>query len=243
MPETSYYGGIQSIAKDSLGRMWYTGPDALFMYDGNSFYQLNDIVSAMKPKQKWGYGSLIRDRKGNLFLASGQGLLKFNYERFSFHIVVPGVIRSVCVHHDGQVYMLSENSLLRYNPQNEHIESFLLPKNKSFQNVLSVKDQVFLTQDAILHTVEMSKKRLVQFADFSSTANQVNDVVAYRGLYYFLTPRGGIHVTDLTGNLKQKIPVAVAGNSFVLTKKLYLDQTGVIWVATQITPVWSKYSF
>lgn len=233
MPETSYYGGIQSIAKDSLGRMWYTGPDALFMYDGNSFYQLNDIVSAMKPKQKWGYGSLICDRKGNLFLASGQGLLKFNYERFSFHIVVPGVIRSVCVHHDGQVYMLSENSLLRYNPQNERIESFLLPKNKSFQNILSVKDQVFLTQDAILHTVEMSKKRLVQFADFSNTANQVNDVVEYRGLYYFLTPRGGIHVTDLTGNLKQKIPVAVAGNSFVLTKKMYLDQTGVIWVATQ----------
>lgn len=84
MPETSYYGGIQSIAKDSLGRIWYTGPDALFMYDGNSFYQLNDIVSAIKPAQKWGYGSLIRDKKGNLFLASGQGLLKFDYERFSF---------------------------------------------------------------------------------------------------------------------------------------------------------------
>ena len=43
MPETSYYGGIQSIAKDSLGRMWYTGPDALFMYDGNTFYQLNEV--------------------------------------------------------------------------------------------------------------------------------------------------------------------------------------------------------
>jgi len=56
MPETSYYGGIQSIAKDSLGRMWYTGPDALFMYDGNSFYQLNDIVFAIQPKVKWGYG-------------------------------------------------------------------------------------------------------------------------------------------------------------------------------------------
>ncbi|MGE8423667.1 MAG: ligand-binding sensor domain-containing protein, partial [Sphingobacterium siyangense] len=233
MPETSYYGGIQSIAKDSLGRIWYTGPDALFMYDGNSFYQLNDIVSAIKPAQKWGYGSLIRDKKGNLFLASGQGLLKFDYERFSFHVVVPGMIRSLCVHSDGQVYMLSDNSILRYNPQNKQTESFLLPKNKSFQNILSAKDQVFLSQGAVVYQVEMTKKRLVQFADFGSTTNQVNDAVAYGGEYYFLTQRGGIHVTDLTGTLKQKIPVSIMGNSAVLTKKLYLDQTGVIWVATQ----------
>ncbi|WP_217493534.1 hybrid sensor histidine kinase/response regulator transcription factor [Sphingobacterium sp. HMSC13C05] len=233
MPETSYYGGIQSIAKDSLGRIWYTGPDALFIYDGNSFYQLNDIASAIKPAQKWGYGSLIRDKKGNLFLASGQGLLKFDYERFSFHVVVPGMIRSLCVHSDGQVYMLSDNSILRYNPQNKLTESFLLPKNKSFQNILSAKDHVFLSQGAVVYQVEMTKKRLIQFADFGSTTNQVNDAVAYRGLYYFLTQRGGIHVTDLTGTLKQKIPVSVAGNSSVLTKKLYLDQTGIIWVATQ----------
>ncbi len=233
MPETSYYGGIQSIAKDSLGRIWYTGPDALFMYDGNSFYQLNDIASAIKPAQKWGYGSLIRDKKGNLFLASGQGLLKFDYERFSFHVVVPGMIRSLCVHSDGQVYMLSDNSILRYNPQNKLTESFLLPKNKSFQNILSAKDHVFLSQGAVVYQVEMTKKRLIQFADFGSTTNQVNDAVAYGGLYYFLTQRGGIHVTDLTGTLKQKIPVSVAGNSSVLTKKLYLDQTGIIWVATQ----------
>jgi len=40
-------------------------------------------------------------------------------------------------------------------------------------------------------------------------------------------------VTDWAGAFKQNIPVSVAGNSSVLTKKLYLDQTGVIWVATQ----------
>ena len=31
MPETSYYGGIHSIAKDSIGRIWFSGYDALFM--------------------------------------------------------------------------------------------------------------------------------------------------------------------------------------------------------------------
>ncbi len=115
MPETSYYGGIQSIAKDSLGRIWYTGPDAVFMYDGNSFYQLNELVSVSEPKSKWGFGSLVTDKKGRLFLATNHGLLKFNYEQFSFDLIVPGKIRSVCLHDDGMLYMLSGDSVLSYN--------------------------------------------------------------------------------------------------------------------------------
>ena len=49
MPETSYYGGIHSIAKDSVGRIWFSGYDALFMYNGNSFVRMNDRVAELSP--------------------------------------------------------------------------------------------------------------------------------------------------------------------------------------------------
>jgi len=233
MPETSYYGGIQSIAKDSLGRMWYTGPDALFMYDGNSFYQLNDIVFAIQPKVKWGYGSLIRDKKGNLFLGTGHGLLKFNYEKFSFDVVAAGKIRSLCLNSDGKLYMLTADSVKRYDDRTKKVEGFLFPKNKPFNTLISLKGSVFLTQEAILHKVDIANRKLLPFADFGETTNAVNDGLEYRGLNYFLTQRGGIHVTDANGTLKKRIPVIVAGNQSMLTKKLFIDQTGVIWVATQ----------
>ncbi|WP_199117502.1 hybrid sensor histidine kinase/response regulator transcription factor [Pedobacter sp. ASV28] len=233
MPETSYYGGIQSIAKDSLGRMWYTGPDALFMYDGNSFYQLNDIVFAIQPKVKWGYGSVIRDKKGNLFLGTGHGLLKFDYEKFSFDLIVNGKIRSLCLHDDGKLYMLSGDTVKRYDQQANKTQVFALPKNQSYNHLISVKGNIYITQDAILQKVDMVKRKLVPFANFGATVNAVNDGLEYRGLYYFLTQRGGIHVTDASGALKQRIPVVVAGNQSMLSKKLYIDQTGVIWVATQ----------
>ncbi|MFN0256942.1 hybrid sensor histidine kinase/response regulator transcription factor [Pedobacter ureilyticus] len=233
MPETSYYGGIQSIAKDSLGRMWYTGPDALFMYDGNSFYQLNDIVFAIQPKVKWGYGSVVRDKKGNLFLSTGHGLLKFDYQKFAFDLVVNGRIRSICLHDDGKLYMLSGDTLKRYDDKTKKTDFFPLPKNQPLNNLISLKGNVYLTQDAVLQKVDMAKKRLIPFANFGAVTNAVNDGLAYRGLYYFLTQRGGIHVTDAAGNLKQKIPVVVGGNQSMLSKKLYIDQTGVIWVATQ----------
>jgi len=233
MPETSYYGGIQSIAKDSLGRIWYTGPDALFMYDGSSFYQLNDIVFAIQPKLKWGYGSVIRDKKGSLFVSTGHGLLKFDYQKFAFNVVVSGRIRSVCLHDDGKLYVLSGDTLKRYDDKTKKTDIFPLPKNQSFNNLISIKGTIFLTRDAVVQKVDMDRKRLVPFANFGAVNNAVNDGLGYRGLYYFLTQRGGIYVTDEAGNLKQKIPVVVAGSQSMLSKKLYIDQTGIIWVATQ----------
>lgn len=232
MPETSYYGGIQSIAKDSLGRMWYTGPDALFMYDGNSFYQLNDLVVALQPKLKWNYGSVIRDKKGNIFLETGHGLLKFNYERFAFELVVAGKIRSLSLNGDGKLYMVSGDSLLRYDEQAKKREGFLLPKNKFFSHLISVGGAMYISQGSALYKVDMQGHRLIPFTDVGGT-NLVNDGLAYKGLYYFLTQRGGIYVTDATGKRKNHVPVVVNGNAAVLSKKLYADQTGLMWVATQ----------
>jgi signal transduction histidine kinase/DNA-binding response OmpR family regulator/ligand-binding sensor domain-containing protein len=233
MPETSYYGGIQSIAKDSLGRIWYTGPDALFMYDGNNFYQLNDIVFAIKPKLKWGYGSLVRDKKGNLFLGTGHGLLKFDYEKFSFNVVVPGKIRSVCLNDDGKLYILSEDRVILYDQESKKLQGLVLPKNKNFNNLISLNGSIYISQDAMLHKVEIDKRRLVPFSNFGGTVSSVNDALVYKGLYYILTQKGGIYVTDERGTVKRHIPIEVAGNRSVLSKKLYIDQTGVIWVATQ----------
>ena len=53
MPETSYYGGIHSIAKDSVGRMWFSGYDALFMYNGTSFVRMTDLVTNLLPNSYW----------------------------------------------------------------------------------------------------------------------------------------------------------------------------------------------
>ncbi|GGH06713.1 response regulator [Sphingobacterium alkalisoli] len=233
MPETSYYGGIQSITKDSLGRMWYTGPDALFMYDGNSFYQLNDMVSAIYPKVKWGYGTLITDKKGKLFLTTNHGLLAFDYEQFSFDLLVPGKMRSVSLH-DDKLYMLSGDSILCYDQKSKKLDGFRLSTDKFISNVISLDGRLYVSQEGLLYQVDMAKRGLKLFADFGSAANTVNDAVEYQGRYYFLTQRGGIHVTDGAGAVQHHVSVASSGNLSALSKKLFIDQTGVIWVATQV---------
>jgi signal transduction histidine kinase/ligand-binding sensor domain-containing protein/DNA-binding response OmpR family regulator len=233
MPDNSYYGGIQSITKDSLGRIWYTGPDAVFMYDGNNFYQLNDVVSASGPKVKWAYGSLITDKKGRLFLATNHGLLQFNYEHFSFKLLVPGKIRSLCLNDDGNLYMLSGESVFCYDQETKKTGQLPLPTRKYFNNIISLKGNVYLAQENLLYKIEADKRRFVLFADFSSLSDITVDALEINGLYYFLTQKGHIYITDPAGKIKKVVNISVANGRPIMSKKLFHDQAGMIWVATQ----------
>ncbi|WP_206365279.1 hybrid sensor histidine kinase/response regulator transcription factor [Sphingobacterium corticibacterium] len=234
MPETSYYGGIQSIAKDSLGRIWYTGTDAIFMYDGNSFHQLDELVSALNPTVKWGYGSLIASQRGELFLFTNHALLRFDYEQFKFHIAVQRSIRSACQHDDGKLYILSRDSLLWYDSQNNTLNGFQLPKDKFYSKILSLNGDLYVSHESTLYKLHQSEKQLVPFIHLDKPSHTLVDVLEYEGLYYHLTQRGGIFVTDTLGTIRRHIPVSFANNQPALAKGLFLDQTGVIWVATQV---------
>lgn len=234
MPETSYYGGIQSIAKDSLGRIWYTGSDAIFMYDGNDFHQLNDLVSVIKPAVKWGYGALISSQEGDLFLLTNHALLRFDYEKFIFNAIVEKGIQSACQHDDGQLYMISGDSLLWLDPKTERIDGFQLPENKFFSKVISLGGNLFLSQESSLYKVRKGEKRLVPFMQLETPSQTVVDAVEYQGHYYHLTYRGGIFVTDNVGKIIRHIAVSFKDNHSVLAKGIFLDQTGVMWVATQV---------
>lgn len=233
MPETAYYGGIQSITKDSLGRIWYTGPDAVFMYDGNSFYQLNDLVTASNPKVKWAYGTLLTDKKGKLFLATNQGLLRFNYERFAFDLISPGKIRSLCLNDNGCLYMLSEDHVLVYDQNKGTLTQFPLPSKKYFNSIIGLAGQIYLSQENLLYRLETGKQRFARFADFGSTANVAIDAIAHKGAYYFLTQQGGIFVTNASGVLQKTIPIRATGSLPSISKKIFMDQAGILWVATQ----------
>lgn len=95
MPETSYYGGIHSITKDSIGRIWFSGYDALFMYNGNSFIQMNDLVISHLPSSYWTYGQVVTDHLKRLYVATNHGLLRFNYQTQNFEHILDGNIGTI----------------------------------------------------------------------------------------------------------------------------------------------------
>ena len=77
--DASYNGGIHSIAKDSVGRIWFSGADAVFMYDGSRFVKQNELMTCQNPSNYWSYGHLAINGKGHLFVATNRGLQEFDY--------------------------------------------------------------------------------------------------------------------------------------------------------------------
>jgi len=233
MPETSYYGGIQSIGKDSLGRIWYTGPDAIFVYDGNNFRQLNELVSITDPASKWRYGMLLKDRVGRLFLTTNHGLLQFNYNQFSFEMIIPGKIRAICLDVNNRLLMLKDDSLINYNPQTKARLSYRLPGDGYFSQIFTVKESVYLSQPGKVYKFDIRSKKFGIYTKFDGNYS-VNDAVEYEGMTYMLTDKKGIYIVDSQGYIQRHVSVQAAGAKSVISKKIYLDRRGIIWVATQM---------
>lgn len=233
MPETSYYGGIQSIAKDSLGRIWYTGPDAIFVYDGNSFRQLNELVSITEPASKWRFGMLLKDKVGRFFLTTNHGLLQFNYSRFSFEMIIPGKIRAICLADDNRLFMLKDDSLINYDPQTKARQSYKLPDGGNFSQLFTLKGSVYLSQPGKIYQFNIRSKTFDVFVKLEGDY-AANDAVEYEGMIYLLTGKEGIFIVNSQGNIQRHVPVLASGVKSVIAKKLYLDRLGIMWVATQM---------
>ena len=99
--DASYNGGIHSIAKDSVGRIWFSGADAVFMYDGNRFVKQNELMTSQNPASSWNYGHLAINGKGHLFVATNRGLQKFDYRTQTFSPAMTGNIGPIEATADG----------------------------------------------------------------------------------------------------------------------------------------------
>lgn len=85
MSETSYYGGINSVAKDSIGRVWFSGTDALYMFNGSSFE--SKAVSGTRPGLQVDYRAIVPDLERRLYVATNCGLYGFDYLSETMHLL------------------------------------------------------------------------------------------------------------------------------------------------------------
>ena len=61
--------------------MWFSGYDALFMYNGTSFVRMTALVTNLSPNSYWSYGQVITDNRKGLYVGTNQGLLRFDYRK------------------------------------------------------------------------------------------------------------------------------------------------------------------
>lgn len=238
MPETSYYGGIHSIAKDSVGRMWFSGYDALFMYNGTSFVRMTDLVTNLLPNSFWSYGQVITDNRKGLYVGTNQGLLRFNYRKLEFEFVLEGNIGSVTANNDGTVWLIRNNGIESFSPERlPAVTRYPMPPEMSAPGrtltLVCTKEYVYAASGGDLYRLNRETGQYVLFASVGGGSCVIRDVVECNGSVYVLTLMDGLYECDGNGRIGRYFRLPLEYEKSAGAKELHLDSQGIIWVATQ----------
>ena len=228
LPETGYYGGIHSIAKDSLGRIWFSGFDAVFMYNGNSFIRMNDALTVQKPESYWNMGWLVTDRDRHLYLATNHGLQYFDCKKSEFKVVLDGNIGKIEKKADGSVWMIRNGRLCDLDG-----EELPLPERID-------TDPAALTLDCTGERIYAGSNGIVYrqdeggwafFGDYAPST--IVDIQEADGYVYVLTLSDGLLQCTGDGRIQKRFTLPIENDRASTAKQLYMAADGSIWVATQ----------
>ena len=236
MPETSYYGGIHSIVKDSIGRIWFSGYDALFVYNGNSFIQMNDFVTSLLPSSYWGYGQVITDSSKRLYVGTNHGLLRFNYETNDFENILAGNVRSVMLGNDGIMWLIRDNNIESFHPDNfTDITRYPLSADMAASGLalICTNEHIYVASNGKVYRLNKETKQYTIFSVLGDDGCIIRDVVEWNESIYILTHMDGLYKCNADGKVVKHYNISREYGKSASTKKLYLDSSNIIWVATQ----------
>lgn len=234
MSETSYYGGINSVAKDSIGRVWFSGTDALYMFNGSSFE--SKAVSGTRPGLQVDYRAIVPDLERRLYVATNCGLYGFDYLSETMRLLCEGDVGAIDTDRTGRVWMILDDVVVRYEGEG-NVRKYPLPddvRRSPFSlSLLCSGNGVYVGAYGHLFTLDGDTGAYSDFTDVGNDNSIISDVIETEDYVYVLTLRDGLFECDRTGHIFRTFKLPDGYDRSSTAKKLYRDSDGIIWVATQ----------
>ena len=240
VPNTAYYGGIHGIAKDKVGRIWFSGHEALCLYDGNGFRRMEDEVMEIAPMDPWNFGEVkIAGTQGRLFIGSNHGLIMFSYEDMSFDCIFPGNIGPFDVTDDGKVWMVRDGRLEMFLADSISsgvaglgLMSGLAPE-ESVSSVFCSGNEVYASVRNVLMSYSPRTGTFRRFAVVGGDDTEIKDVLRAGDTVYVLTLMDGLFKCMPDGTVGLSSAGSMISDRSSGAKVMYADPAGIIWIATQ----------
>lgn len=234
MTETSYYGGINSIARDSVGRMWFSGTDALYMYNGQSF--VSKGVQSSKPGFQVDYRAIRMDRERRLYVGTNCGLYVFDYLHERMEPVLEGNVGAIDTDGEGRIWMILDGTLARYEGEGSVTcfppsDGIVLP-SKNFALSCSGAG-VYAASAGEIFRIDGKTGEWKSFTTVGNAASSVSDVLENDGHVYVLTLMDGLYECAEDGTVLRSFRLPGGYDRSSTAKELYADPQGLLWVATQ----------
>lgn len=241
LENTSYYGGIHSIAKDKVGRIWFSGHEVVCMYDGNVFVRMEDMIIGDSAANSWNFGEVkLAGKNESLFIGSNNGLILFDYDRIGFNCVFPGNIGPFDVSADGEVWMIRNGRVESFDADDISAGIKSPAAIEGFSDDVRVSS-VFCTGGgriyiAIRNSLLEYCRESNEFRTFISIGGdntEIKDVLSCGDDVYVLTLMDGLYKCGPDGAVQRLAASRMISDSTSGTKMMYADDSGIIWVASQ----------
>ena len=234
-----YHNGIQSIAQDADGYIWFNTIDELFKFDGYNFTRFQNINNGEKLIRDPQFNYLLSDSKQRLWIATNRGLFFYDIASGTFKLEIEPdeeIIR-ICEDHSGNLWLLSSTKIGIYDPIKGIFKaifkgldsSVLLSTCYADLNNLWVgtkNGEVYKfdnTTKSFLFFTKLIKPAIIQ--DIVSTANDVYVLAGEQGLYHF--GKNGVFIRSYTFFLEN---ADIKGNN--LGRTLHIDANKTLWIGT-----------
>ena len=239
LPETSYYGGVHSIAKDSIGRIWFSGSDAVYLYDGIAFNRCNEKLISDAPDAYWTFLQVVKAADMCIYIGTNRGLMMFDYARMNFKRVLDGSISFVTTDNTGTIWMIRNDSVESLSVAGQPVSRrYDFPSDMDV-NPLSLSlacasGKVYVSVGGEISVLDAVDGKYLSFANIDVPDCFVRDVEEYDGITYVLTARNGIYGFE-PGKGKPVVHYRLPKEyeKSTVAKELYLDGDGTLWAATQ----------
>jgi ligand-binding sensor domain-containing protein len=244
---------IQDITQDPYGYLWFATLDGLNRYDGYTItnYYSDTTFNGLPNSSIY---SLFTDSKGELWIGTGNGLVKFNYNNQDFIRIDTNsgmshsLIRMIKEDPEGNLYVGGSGGLFRLDKKKNQWQSITKYLNRD-QDLKLVRDVHFINSDHFYVTtekkgfyeIELSKRscELIIYDDEKGLC--LVDILMYEMealnkdelLISFLSP--GINKFNMkTGKFTRVAgPLSESKDIYWNTvPKIYKDHQNRIWIAS-----------
>src|SRR5690606_2721086 len=180
----------------------------------------------------WAYGQVITDKSKRLYVATNQGLLRFNYQKQKFDRILTGNIGSIAAREDGTVWIIRDNKLQSFHP--DKLPTVIdYPQLSNVSTLISTKEHIYVALAGKVYKLNTQTKKYILFADLGNPNYVIRDLVEHDGAAYILTLMNGLYECDALGKIRQHYNLSFGSKKSTSAKGLYLDATNTLWIATQ----------
>lgn len=248
MPETSYYGGINSIAKDSLGRMWFSGTDALYMFNGRQFE--NRTVPNPHPEKPVDFRAIKVGGDGRMFVGTNVGLFTLDYLSQTMLPERDGDVTSMDTDGFGRVWALMGGALFSL-AGNGGWWQWSLPADCGAGDITlsCTGGSVYVGNRGRLYSLDIADSSAEETAsagpsgirsgswtlrtDLGNPSAAIVDALDAEDRTFVLTLKNGLYECSPSGTVSRVYRLPEGYDKSSTAKELYRDGTGMVWVATQ----------